>query len=159
MVFSIFTQNTVGMKLLKLTLLGILTLSFVFLISCNDDEGKKIGAGEVTITVNGTIEPDHKFLLTFSDLVGIQDYPNGVEVSTGESVELVFPRVGELLSIYLSNIPTNYGDVSSTSSTSSQVGFNDNPSDPDHPEAEYESIFLVPVDGSVGKLEFSLNCN
>ena len=62
--------------------------------SGHDDGEKKSGMGEVTMNVTGTIDPGHKFLLTFSDLVDIQDYPDGVEVSPNESVDLVFPRVG-----------------------------------------------------------------
>jgi len=148
------------MKSIKITFLSVFTLALVFFISCSTDDGeKKSGMGEVTMNVTGTIDPGHKFLLTFSDLVGIQDYPDGVEVSANESVDLVFPRVGELLSIYVSNIPTNCPDISSSSSTGSQVGFNNNPSDGDHPEAEYESIFLVPVDGSQGKLQFTIDCD
>ena len=147
------------MKNLKILLLSILTLGFIFLISCSDDDGPKTGMAEVTINVSGSIDPGHKFLLTFSDLVGIQDYPDGVEVTANQSVELTFPRVGELLSIYLSNIPSTCTNVSSASSTGNQAGFNENPSDADHPEAEYESIFLVPVDGSVGELSFSMTCN
>ncbi len=148
------------MKACNSTLLTIVLLSFVFFMSCNNDDGERLkGQLGVTTVTTGTIDANHKYFITFSGLVGDLEYADGIEIGANDNILIQMPRVGEILSVYLSNIPTDCPDVSSASDTNNQIGSNGNPSDPKHPEAQYESIFLVPGDGSAGELTFTVACN
>ncbi len=149
------------MKACKSTLITIVLFSFAFYLSCNnDDDGERLkGQIGITTVTTGTIDANHKYLITFSGLTGDLEYADGIEVGANDNILIVMPRVGERLSLYLSNIPADCPNVSSSSATGNQIGFNGNPSDPKHPEAQYQSIYLVPVDGSVGELTFTIACN
>ena len=149
------------MKTCKSTLITIVLFSFIFYMSCNnDDNGEKLtGQIGVTTVTTGTIDAGHKYLITFSGLVGDLEYADGIEIGANDNILIIMPRVGEQLTLYLSNIPTNCPDVTSTSATSNQIAFGGIPGDPKHPEAQYQSIYLVPVDGSVGELTFTIACN
>ncbi len=132
----------------------------IFVSSCNDDPGERLkGQLGITMKTTGTIDPDHKYLITFGGLLGDLEFSDGIELGPNDNALLIMPRVGERIDIYISNIPVDCPDVSSSSSTKNQVGFNENPSDPKHPEAQYQSIFIVPLNGSVGELEFAVGCN
>ena len=148
------------MRARKSILIHFLTASFLFLLACDGDDGGERLKGQlgITIEVSGPIDSSHKFLITFSGLVGDLEHKDGVEIGPNDSKQIEMPRVGEQLSIYLSNIPENCPDVSSSSSSSNQIGFNGNPSDSKHPEAQFESIYLIPLDGSVGELTFAVGC-
>jgi len=137
-----------------------LALALVISTACNNDDGERLsGKIEVTTITTGTFDPAHEYLLTFSELVGIQDYPNGVRIGPNVSAALDLPRVGEVLWVYISDVPTSCPGISSASSTGNQLAFQPNPTDPDHPEAQYGSSFLVPLNGSVGTLSFTIACN
>jgi hypothetical protein len=148
------------MKSIKFTLLGILTLALAFFISCNDDNGEKL-SGQMKFVTNtsGTIEANHMYLLTFSGLTGEQDIPNGVQIGANDEKVVDFLRVGEKLNVYLSNIPDECPNVSSASSTGTQFASGGTPNDPQHPEAQYQSIIIIPGDGSQGELTFTIACN
>jgi len=149
------------MRACRSLLIHFLTALFLILLACNDDDGGERLKGQlgITIEVSGPIDSSQKFLITFSGLVGDLEYKDGIEIGPNDPTQIEMPRVGEKLSIYLSNIPANCPDVSSSSSTKNQIGSNGSPSDPKHPEAQYQSVFLIPVDGSVGELTFAVACN
>ncbi len=139
----------------------LFVIVIIFVSSCNkDDQGERLkGQLGITMKTTGTIDPDHKYLITFGDLLGDFEYENGVEIGANDNALLIMPRVGEIIEIYLSNIPNDCPDVSSSSSTGNQLLSTENPSDFKHPEAQYQSTFLVPLDGTAGELEFSIDCN
>ena len=149
------------MKYLKLSFLAVLTLGIISIISCNKDDGEKLsGQMKFETSTSGTIADGHMYLMTFSGLTGDQDIPEGVQIGANDEKVVDFLRVGERLTVYLSNIPDEcLGDVSSSSSTGSQFASGGTPNDPKHPEAQYQSIIIIPGDGSQGQLTFSLVCN
>ena len=149
------------MSACKSTSIYLLIFLVLIVTSCNNDDPEEKLKGQLGITLKteGTIDPGHKYLITFGGLLGDLEYENGIEIGPNTNALLEMPRVGEIIHVFLSNIPIECPDVSSSSSTSNQLGTNENPSDPKHPEAQYESIFLVPNDGSVGALEFAVGCN
>ena len=141
-----------------LSIAGIGLISLI-LSACGKDTEKLSGKIIITTETTGNFDPSHEYLITFSDLVGIQDYPGGVLISVNATTDtLVVSRVGELLWICLSDIPSNCTDISSNSPTMNQFFFG-NPADCDFPAAQYGSRFLVPNDGSVGELTFTIVCN
>ena len=134
-----------------------LLLAIIFL-GCDDSTERLTGQIEITTETTGTFDPGVQYLITFSELVGIQDYPNGVMIGPNESSgTLAMPRVGEVLQIYISNVPSGC-DITSSSSTGHQLQLIHSPSDPDHPQAQYGSGFVVPIDGSLGQLTFTITC-
>lgn len=148
------------MKACKSIFIYFLVISVLMVTSCNNDSGERLkGQLGITMKTTGTIDPNHKFLITFADLLGDLEYEGGIEIGPNADTLLIMPRVGEFIDIYLSNIPDDCPEVSSRSSTGNQALTNTNPSDPKHQEAQYQSSFFVPVDGSVGELTFTIACN
>jgi len=151
------------MRFFKTALISIFSLSLLLIISCNDDDGgeKLIGSMSFVTITNGPIDSNHMYLMTFSDLVGDLEYPDGIEIGANDEKTVVFNRVGEQLTVYLSNLPDNCpaSEVSSASTTGSQWASGGTPNDPKHPEAEYQSIIVIPLDGSTGNLTFTIECN
>jgi len=132
-------------------------LILLIVAACNNDGGEKlIGSMRFSTVTTGTFDPSLKYLFTFSGLVGDLEIPNGIMLGPNADTTIAFNRVGERLSIYMSNVPTTCGNITSKSTTKSQFGFNDNPG---KPGADYESIFLVPLNGSTGTIEFTIACN
>ncbi len=128
-----------------------------FIAGCNNDNGERLkGSMRFSTVTTGTIDASHKYLFTFSDLVKDLEIPNGIQIGPNSDTTITFNRVGERLSIYMKEVPTSCGDISSKSTTTSQFGFNDNPGEPG---AVYESIFVIPIDGSTGIIEFTIVCN
>lgn len=130
---------------------------FIIMLSCNKDDGgeRLMGSMRFTTETTGT-DPGTKYHFTFSGLVGDLEIPNGIMLGPNADTTVSFNRVGEKLSVFVMELPAGCGVVSSSSSTTSQLGFNDNPSEVG---AVYESIFLVPLDGSTGELKFEITCN
>ncbi len=132
-------------------------LIFLVVISCNDNDGDRLkGSMKFSTVTTGTIDGTHKYLFTFSGLVGDLEIPNGIELGPNSETTIEFNRVGEILKVWVSNVPTSCPNISSKSSTGNQLTTNANPSEPG---ADYESGFLVPVNGSTGTLEFTIECN
>lgn len=149
------------MKSIKTIFLGVFTFALVSFISCNTDDGGEKLSGQMKFITNtsGTIDPGHMYLMTFSGLTGDQDIPDGVQIGANDEQVVDFLRVGERLYVYLSNIPVECPDVSSSSATGDQFASGGTPNDPQHPEAQYQSIIIIPVDGSQGSLQFDIICN
>ena len=148
------------MKFFKTPFLAALTLGITFIFSCNNDDGEKLsGQMKFVTSTSGTIADGHMYLMTFSGLTGDQDIPGGVQIGANDEKVVDFLRVGEKLTVYLSNIPDECPNVSSSSSTASQFASGGTPNDPKHPEAEYQSIIIIPGDGSQGQLTFTIACN
>jgi len=149
------------MRLIKLLFLTLFVGYLSFLISCSDDEGEKLSGQMLFVTsTTGDIDPGHQYLIEFSGLVGELEIPDGIVIGINDQQLVPFNRVGEQLTVYLSNIPAECADnVSSSSSTGSQLASGGTPNDPDHPDAQYQSIIIVPVDGSEGNLTFTIICN
>ena len=144
------------MKSIKFTLLSIITFVLAFFISCGDDEERKSGQLTFKTVTTGTIDTGHMYLLTFSGLTGEVDIPNGVQIGINDEQAVDFLRWGERLTVYLSNIPTGCTDISSASATGDQFASGGTPNDPDHPEAQYQSIVIIPESG---ELTFTIECN
>ena len=144
------------MKYIRFTLLVLLTFGFIFLISCNDDDEKLSGQLTIKTVTTGTIDANHMYLMTFSGLTGEVDIPDGVQIGINDEKVVDFLRFGERLNIYLSNIPTECPNVSSASATGNQFASGGTPNDPDHPEAQYQSIVIIP---EAGELTFTIECN
>ena len=136
----------------------VLPIILFLIAGCNNDEGgdKLLGSMRFSTVTNGTIDASHNYLFTFSGLVGDLEIPNGIQLGPNSDTTITFNRVGERLSIYMQEVPTACGNISSKSTTSTQIGFNDNPSEPG---AVHESIFITPIDGSTGTIEFTVECN
>jgi hypothetical protein len=144
------------MKYLKIYVLTALTLGFGLLMSCGDDE-KKSGQLTFKTVTTGPIDGNHMYLMTFSGLTGDADIPNGVQIGANDEQVVNFLRWQEKLTVYLSNIPENCLDnISSASATGDQFASGGTPSDPKHPEAQYQSIVIIPESG---ELTFTIECN
>ena len=138
----------------------LVLLAFLLLEACNDPNERLSGQVSITTVTTGTFDPGVEYLITFSDLVGIQDYPNGVSIGPNASTgPLTVPRVGELLWICISGVPSNCLDISTSSPTTNQLGSGDSPTQCDFPDAQFGSNFLIPIDGSLGELVFTISCN
>ena len=135
----------------------LLSVCFLaFLVSCNDEPEERLsGQVSVGINVTGPIDADHKFLLTFSGLVGDLELEDGVLVTANKDTTIAFNRVGERLSIFLNEVPSNCGNYSLSSSNIIALEL----VSPSEPGAVFGASIIVPLDGSLGEIGFNIECN